>query len=128
MKRLFLSLIVGGMISTAAMAQDSKTATNPQQQTPQQQKAEWDKKVKADLNLTTEQAVKYDALGKEYGEKFDAIMNDASLTDDAKKEKKMALKKEKETKLNEFLTPDQQAKYKELVQKKMKEMKDKPGN
>jgi Spy/CpxP family protein refolding chaperone len=45
---------------------------------------------------------------------------DASLTDDARKEKKMALKKEKEAKLAEFLTPEQQAKYKELVEKKMK--------
>ena len=111
MKKLFLSLIIGGLISTAAMAQDSKTSTNPPQQTPQQQKMEWEKKVKSELNLTPEQVTKFDALNKEYGEKFDALANDASLTDDAKKEKKMALKKEKETKLNEFLTADQQTKY-----------------
>jgi Spy/CpxP family protein refolding chaperone len=30
----------------------------------------------------------------------------------------MALKKEKETKFLEFITPEQQAKYKELVEKK----------
>ncbi len=35
--------------------------------------------------------------------------------------------KEKEGKLNEFLTPEQQTKYKELVEKKMKGMKDKQG-
>lgn len=126
MKKLFLSLIIGGLISTAAVAQDTKTSTNPPQQTPQQQKAEWDKKVKSELNLTPDQVVKWDALGKEYGDKFEALSNDASLTEDAKKEKKMALKKEKETKLNEFLTPEQQTKYKELVQKKMKEAK--PGS
>lgn len=34
----------------------------------------------------------------------------------------MALKKEKEAKLFEFLTPDQQSKYRELIEKKKKEM------
>lgn len=126
MKKLILSLLIGGLISTAAVAQDSKTSTNPPQQTPQQQKLEWEKKVKSELNLNPEQVTKFDALSKEYGDKFDALQNDASLTDEAKKEKKMALKKEKETKLNEFLTPEQQAKYKEMVQKKMKETK--PGS
>jgi hypothetical protein len=37
----------------------------------------------------------------------------------------MALKKEKEGKLFEFLTADQQATYKELIEKKKKESK--PG-
>jgi len=123
MKKLLLTLMIGGLISTVAVAQEKSATTT--QQTPQQQKAEWDKKLKSELNLSADQTVKYDALGKEYGDKFDVIMNDASLTDDVKKEKKMALKKEKESKLFEFLTPDQQTKYKELVQKKMKEMK--PG-
>ena len=34
----------------------------------------------------------------------------------------MALKKEKEAKLFEFLTPDQQNKYRELIEQKKKEM------
>ena len=123
MKKLLLTLMIGGLISTVAVAQEKAASTT--QQTPQQQKAEWDKKVKSELNLSADQAVKYDALGKEYGEKFDGILSDASLTDDAKKEKKMALKKEKEARLFEILTPEQQTKYKELVQKKMKDAK--PG-
>jgi hypothetical protein len=52
---------------------------------------------------------------------MEVVMKDASLTTDAQKEKKMALKKEKETKLFEFLTPEQQTKYKELVEKMKKE-------
>jgi hypothetical protein len=35
----------------------------------------------------------------------------------------MELKKEKEGKLQEFLTPDQQTKYKEIIEKKKKDMK-----
>ena len=34
----------------------------------------------------------------------------------------MALKKEKETKMMEFLTAEQQTKYKELMEKKKKDM------
>ena len=76
---------------------------------------EWDKRVKEELKLTSDQVVKYDALNKEYGDKMSTIAQDASLSKEAQKEKKMALKKEKETKLFEFLTPEQQTAYKELV-------------
>jgi Spy/CpxP family protein refolding chaperone len=115
MKKLLLSLAVTGIFATAAIAQDQKTTTSPD---PKQQKIEWEKKIKAELNLTAEQTVKFDALSKEYNDKFDVLMTDASLSQDARKEKKMALKKEKEVKLFEFLTPDQQTKYKELVERK----------
>lgn len=49
------------------------------------------------------------------------VMNYKSLTKEAQKEKKMALKKEKETKLFEFLTAEQQARYKEIMEKKKKD-------
>jgi len=39
----------------------------------------------------------------------------------------MALKKEKETKFMELLTTEQQAKYKEIIEKKKKEMSNKPS-
>jgi len=92
------------------------------------EKAEWDNKIKTELKLTTEQVTKYDALNKEYDEKFIAISQDATIAKDAQKEKRMALKKEKETKLFEFLTPDQQTKYRELIEQKKKEMEKPAGN
>jgi Spy/CpxP family protein refolding chaperone len=88
-------------------AQDQKAAVTPQD------RAAWEKKFKEDLKLTDEQSQKFDALNKEYGEKFEALGKDATLTADAQKAKKMDLKKEREGKLFEILTPDQQAKYKE---------------
>jgi Spy/CpxP family protein refolding chaperone len=113
MKKLLLSLAITGIVATAAVAQE-----NPVQKDPKQEKIEWEKKIKAELNLTAEQITKFDALSKEYSDKINALMNDASLNDQTRKEKKMALKKEKEAKLFEFLTPDQQIKYKELIEKK----------
>lgn len=114
MKKFLLFLVITAMVSTAALAQDQKNT--------KQDKTEWEKKVKDELKLTDEQTVKYDALNKEYDEKFTALMNDASLTKDVQKEKKMALKKEKEAKMMEFLTVEQQAKYKEIMEKKKKDM------
>ena len=108
-------MVAFAFVGTAAIAQlDQKDYKKNQE--------EWDKRVKEELKLTSDQVVKYDALTKEYGDKMSAISQDATLSKDAQKEKKMALKKEKETRLFEFLTPEQQTAYKELIEKKKKEM------
>jgi hypothetical protein len=125
MKKLLLVAVMGAFVATTVVAQDS-------QQPPAQKKdmkmdhAAWDKKVKDELKLTPDQVTKYDAVSKEFGTKIEALQADATLTDDARKERKIALKKEKETKLNEFLTPEQQTRYKELIEKKKAEAK--PGS
>ena len=133
MKKLFLMMAAIAMMSVAAVAQESKDKvvaadqkTQPQKEVKladmTAQKAEWDKKVKEDLKLTPEQSTKFDALNKEYGDKIAAVQQDASLSQDAQKEKKMTLKKEKEAKLFEIFTPEQQAAYKDLIEKRKKEM------
>jgi len=114
MKKLFLVLVISAMVSATSVAQDQKDM--------KQDRTEWEKKVRDELKLTADQTVKYDALSKEFSDKIDVVMNDASLAKDAQKEKKMALKKEKETKLMEFLTAEQQTKYKDIMDKKKKEM------
>ncbi len=106
-------LLVGGMIAGVAFAQEQKEMKTDHK--------EWDNKVKTELALTDEQVVKYDAVSKEYGDKIDAVMKDASLTKEVQKEKKMELKKEKQAKLFEFFTPEQQTKYTALVEKKKAE-------
>jgi len=115
MKKVFFLMMAFAFVSTAAMAQLEQKDYKKSQE-------EWDKKVKEDLKLTSDQVVKYDALNKEYGEKISAVAQDATLSKETQKERKMALKKEKEAKLFEFLTPDQQNKYRELVEQKKKEM------
>ena len=115
MKKVFFLIVAFAFVSTAAMAQLEQKDYKKSQE-------EWDKKVKEDLKLTSDQVVKYDALNKEYGEKMSVVAQDATLTKETQKERKMALKKEKEAKLFEFLTPDQQNKYRELVEQKKKNM------
>lgn len=118
-------------VTITAMAQDQKPAANADQKPApaqsadvKQDKSEWEKKFKSDLQLTDEQFARYNALNKEYSEKIEAVLKDATLTQDAQKEKKMSLKKEKESKLMEILNAEQQAKYKEL-QKQRKEAMEK---
>ena len=48
--------------------------------------------------------------------------NSKLLLKDVQKEKKMALKQEKEERFLAFLTPEQQTKYKEIIEAKKKEM------
>jgi Spy/CpxP family protein refolding chaperone len=122
-----MAIVSAGAYAQSQPAQDPQKSTQQDPQKAAQEKAEWDRTVKAELKLTPDQITKYDAVGKEFGEKIEALKADASLTDDARKEKKMALKKEKEAKLAEFLTPEQQAKYRELVEKKMKKETAKTG-
>jgi len=115
MKKFLLLMAIGVFVGTSSFAQDKPKDM-------EKEKAEWDKKVKEELKLTPDQITKYDALGKEYAPKIEAIKSDANLTKDVQKEKIMSLKKEKETKLFEFLTPEQQTKYKQLKEEKMKQM------
>ena len=109
-------MIATAMVTTAALAQMD------QKKDYKKERAEWETKIKTELNLTTDQVAKFDALNKEYNDKMDAIATDATTDKEALKEKKMSLKKEKETKLNEILTTEQQTKYKELIEKKKKAM------
>ena len=126
MKRIVLFVLMTAIIGTAAQAQ-TNNATKDHKEVKKDHN-EWDKKVKDELKLTDEQVAKYDALNTEYKGKFDGLMQDATLTKDVQKERKMALKKEKEAKLFEFLTPEQQTRYRELVDKKMKEAQNKQGS
>ena len=119
MKKLMLSMLAIALTATIAVAQQPKDY--------KQERTEWEKKVNNELKLTADQTTKYDALNSEYDPKMDALGQDASLSMDAQKEKAMALKKEKEGKLFEFLTPEQQEKYKALVEQKKKDMKKPSG-
>jgi hypothetical protein len=110
MKKLLLMLFVGSIFSLVAFAQDN-----------QKESQDWDEYVKEQLKLTPDQTVKYDAVVKEYKAKMDAIVADGSMTPEVKKEKLTALKKEKETKIMAFLTPEQQALYKDLIEKNKKD-------
>jgi len=116
MKKLLLLALSACFFTAIAVAQETKD-------TKQVDPKEWDNKVKTELKLTQDQIVKYDAVSKEYGEKMEALKKDASVTPEVQKERKMELKKEKQAKLFEFFTPEQQTKYISMVEEKKKTAK-----
>lgn len=126
MKKLLLSAVIVSA-SVFAFAQEKTTQQPPQvKETDEKayqakQAQDWDNLIKTELKLTEVQVTKLAAINKEFSEKKEAILKDAGLTDEARKEKKTALKKDKEAKINEVLTPEQQTRYKQLVDAKMKE-------
>lgn len=135
MKKIMLFAVAVAASVCTVNAQEQKAAQQPAQQTTQpqvvkevdqksyeaKQAQDWQNLLKTELKLTEEQSVKLAIINKEFTEKKEAILKDASLNDEAKKEKKTALKKDKEAKTLEVLTPEQQTKYKQLVEAKMKE-------
>jgi|SRR6218665_841835 len=114
MKKTALALLVFVFFTVPVFAQDKD-----------KNHTEKDNKIKTELAMNPDQVSKYDALSKEYGGKANALKQDATLTEDQQKQKKMELKKEKEAKVAEFLTPDQLAKYKVLMNKKKDKEKSK---
>jgi Spy/CpxP family protein refolding chaperone len=115
MKKLFLFLVFAALLAAPAFAQESKDKDK------QKDYSEWQKKIKDELQLTDEQVAKWDAISKQCKDKIDAVKMDASLDDETKKARKTELKKEKETMFVELLSPEQQAKYKVMLEKKKKE-------
>lgn len=113
MKKLLTTLAVSLLVVTVSMAQEQQPPTNPKQT-----HADWERQLKEELKLNPEQTAKFDAVSKEFKTKMEAIEKDATLDAAAQKEKKMTLKKEKEARLLEFLTPEQQATYKAFIEKK----------
>jgi len=130
MKKILLSAAIVSASVCAAYAQDQKTTQqappvvkqNDQKAHQAKQAQEWENLLKTELNLTEEQQAKLAAINKDFNSKKEVILNDPTLSDDAKKEKKMALKKDKEAKTMEVLNPEQQVKYKQLVEEKMKQV------
>ncbi len=77
----------------------------------------------AQLNLNADQKTQMKALHQDMKQQRDAVMNDQTLTADQKKQKMKELRKAQSEKMNSILTPDQQAKMKELRKQKMKNHK-----
>jgi hypothetical protein len=115
MKKLFLMSAFAALLACPAFSQETK------EKDKQKEYSEWQKKIKDELKLSEEQLVKWDTLNKEYKEKIDAAVQSAGDNKEAQKIRKMEVKKEKDVKFMEMLSPEQLAKYKEMIEQKKKE-------
>ncbi len=128
-KVLFTAFIVSASIG-AAIAQDQKgvasastTASKESApKSPEAQRAqEWQNLVATELKLTDDQKKKIAEMDQAFGERRKAIVSNTEIEGPAKREKIMALYKEKEEQFNQLLTAEQQTKYKALVEARMQQ-------
>ena len=74
-------------------------------------------KMAKELNLTPDQKIQIEAIHKQTRESLKAVRNDASLSEDQKHEKGREIMKSAGDQERAILTPEQQAKAKELREK-----------
>ena len=76
------------------------------------------------LNLTEDQKAKLKPILEDQAEQLKSIRNDTSLTPEQKIAKKKAIHETTHDQINAVLTPDQQAKFKEMKHEGMEKHKD----
>lgn len=103
------------MLPIAALAQTGAAADNSANaattQAPDKERGE---KFAEKLNLTPEQKADLKSIRENEKQQAQAIKNDSSLTPDQKKAKFKELRKSSHEQMMAKLTPDQQAKFKEM--------------
>lgn len=118
MKKLFLIVLASSFFAFNSNAQVQRDVTRSQKRMSSDSTRHIRKeKAAEDLNLTADQKTKVKDLRESGKQQREAIQNDASLTSDQRKAKMKELAKSQNEKMNNILTPDQQAKRKAYAQK-----------
>jgi hypothetical protein len=106
MKKIASILAIALFTISVAQAQ-----TAPDKKTREQRKELKEEMEKA-VGLSPAQSKEMNAINKTYAEQLKAVREDENLTPDQKKEKAKKINSERESKINEKLSPDQQEKWK----------------
>ena len=116
--RFFTFILSGAMVlPMAALAQAGSTASGDNAATAQTQpkeRGERGEKFAKELNLTPDQQAELKTIRENIRQQAQAIKNDSSLSADQKKAKSKELRKSSHEQMMAKLTPDQQAKFKEM--------------
>lgn len=103
MKKMIVLAAALFMISTSIMAQSDSLKSS---------RKSLRKEMAKEAGITKEQGKQAKQINDDFKIQAKTIKNDASLTDDQKKEKIRTLNQERRTKTQAVFTPDQQAKMK----------------
>ena len=113
----FLTFILSGamVLPMAALAQAASTASGDNAaQTQSEKRGDRGEKFAKELNLTPQQQADLKSIRENVKQQAQAIKNDSSLTADQKKAKFKELRKSSHEQMMAKLTPDQQAKFKQM--------------
>lgn len=115
-KSILVAAIVSLLSVSGAYAQDAPKKEKGEKQMHDKRASMYD-----DLNLTADQQTKMTALSEDGRAKMEAVRNDASLSDDQKKEKMKSLRAEQKEARDKILTKEQS----EKLEAKMKDRQSK---
>lgn len=121
MKKL-ITLVLAAFVLTVSVNAQQPAPTTPEKPATKKENA---KKMAEELGLSREQSKEMVNINKSFRDKVQAIKDDGTLTDAAKKEKIKALNTEKQAEVNKILTPEQQTKFEAMKKEKMAEHKQK---
>lgn len=108
-------LLAGGL-----MAQNPPTGAPPQGRSPQDMQKRMQERqeaLKKELGLNKDQAQKFDAIYKEFNDKMAAARQSAGDDREGFFEKMQQMNKDRDTKIEKLLTPDQVKKWKDYLAK-----------
>ena len=115
MKKVFLFVMAALLFAASSNAQVQRNSSNSQRVQSDSSRHAPSEKMMNELNLSQDQKTQIKSLHQENKQQRDAIKNDASLTPDQKKQKMKELHQSQSDKMNSILTPDQQAKRKQMM-------------
>jgi Spy/CpxP family protein refolding chaperone len=111
-RKLFLTLVAGLLMATGLMAQNQ-----PPRQDFQQRRQQQLVEMKKELTLSKDQITKFDAIQKEFNDKMTKARESAGDDREAMRSKMQEMNKERDTKIEKILTPDQVKKFKDILAK-----------
>ena len=115
MKKVFLFVTAALLFAATSNAQVQRNSSSSQRVQSDSARHGRNGKMMNELNLSQDQKTQIKSLHQENKQQRDAIKNDASLTPDQKKQKMKELHQSQSDKMNSILTPDQQAKRKQMM-------------
>ncbi|HEY5391145.1 MAG TPA: hypothetical protein VIJ57_03435 [Hanamia sp.] len=115
MKKVFLFVTAALLFAATSNAQVQRNSSSSQRVQSDSARHGRNGKMMNELNLSQDQKTQIKSLHQENKQQRDAIKNDASLTPDQKKQKMKELHQSQSDKMNSILTPDQQAKRKQMI-------------
>lgn len=118
---IILAAVLSVFSITTTFAQTEPAKPAKKQKTEKAERGQRGGNSMADLNLTADQQNKMKVLNEEMRTKSEAIRNDASLTQEQKREKSMELRKATGEKRKAILTAEQQKKWDEKMKERMKD-------
>jgi Spy/CpxP family protein refolding chaperone len=129
MKKLALTLCIAAVISAPAFAEDPKPAASTGA-APERGKGRMNaspeeraKRLQTELGLNDEQTAKVKAIYEKNQEKFTALRDDKSGTDEERRTKFRELMKSISEEVGPILTPEQKTKFQEAMQRRKAKQK-----